>query len=124
MATQQQGQLEKLPPDQQDPREMQIDGTCVSISTDQQHEMQADSGTVGDQSDGDGGGDGKDEKKDSSFKYYLVSLSAHLFCLVAWLHRFSHLDPRYATQYHPLFLQDGAWKLESSSYYAFSDSMD
>lgn len=84
MATQQQGQSEKLPPDQRDSREeMQIHGNCVSISTNQQHEMQVDSGTVGDQSDGDGGGDGKDQKKDSSFKYYLVSLSAHLFCLVA-----------------------------------------
>ncbi|KAL6406964.1 hypothetical protein AUP68_09781 [Ilyonectria robusta] len=72
MATQQQGQSEKLPPDQRDSREeMQIHGNCVSISTNQQHEMQVDSGTVGDQSDGDGGGDGKDQKKDSSFKYYL-----------------------------------------------------
>ncbi|KAH7112747.1 hypothetical protein B0J13DRAFT_657575 [Dactylonectria estremocensis] len=33
--------------------------------------MQVDDDVTGEQNDGDGGGDGKDEKKDSGFKYYL-----------------------------------------------------
>ncbi|KAH7113669.1 hypothetical protein B0J13DRAFT_656928, partial [Dactylonectria estremocensis] len=40
-------------------------------STNQQPKMQVDDDVTGEQNDGDGGGDGKDEKKDSGFKYYL-----------------------------------------------------